>query len=140
MAGGRHGGIAAACRFLTEHGGAVEADLARFYGEHLGDFPWPLTPRRLGVFLENLPEDSAVRLAVTPEANRGWDRTHGALFDLIDEIRADGWLTRRSLGVKAEAFPERYQRPWEVAQEPAVDTAGVARVLAHHGIPARSVT
>lgn len=49
---------------LQNHGGALEADLHRFYGMDLADL-WrgTLGARKISVLLEHLPEESAVRRA-----------------------------------------------------------------------------
>jgi hypothetical protein len=95
MAGGDAGGIAGAADLLGEHGGAIEADLQRFYRVHVGDFPWPLTARRLKVLLAHLPADAALwesmRAAATEAARPDPDLVLKQLADrgitIPDELR-----------------------------------------------------
>lgn len=68
MAGVDAGGIVGVATLLAEHGGAIEADLQRFYGLHLGDFPSPLTARRLDVLLKHLPPEAALWMSMQESA------------------------------------------------------------------------
>lgn len=55
------GGIAGLVAFLREHGGAVEADLLRFYRADIRDLgSRRLSWRRLAVLIGNLPADSSL--------------------------------------------------------------------------------
>lgn len=134
------GGIVAAIHFLSEHGGAVEADLQRFYGTHIGDFPWPLTVRRLRVLVDHLPEESATRRALLPDGARSWSTTHELLACVVDATREQHRLTRMALGVKREPEPFRLPRPGEAAaQAKAREKArpNVDRLLRANGIEPR---
>jgi hypothetical protein len=59
------GKLAGLCRLLNEHGGAIEADLLRFYQIDLLDFyRGTLSARRLGVLVRQLPAESATVRAI----------------------------------------------------------------------------
>jgi hypothetical protein len=111
VAGGDAGGIARAAALLAEHGGAIEADLARYYGLHLGDFPWPLTARRLGVLVEHLPDDSAFRRSVVDEKDRPWTFEAMLLATVVDELRFAQYQAARIAGAKKATPPEPIPRP-----------------------------
>lgn len=72
-----------------------------------------------------------------PAAERGWFVDHELQAAAIDEIKIQGWLTRRSMGAKSEAFPEMFSRPRDIAIATPVDADALARVLTHHGISPR---
>lgn len=91
------GGIRGLHRLLTEHGEALEADLAQYYGIDLRDlFRGSLTWRRLGVLIRGLPVDS--RLTGTlprsepvddaAETVARWSHIEYLLADLYDLLVA----------------------------------------------------
>jgi hypothetical protein len=55
----RHGKLLGLLRSLREHGEAIEADLARFYGERLSELGGALSWRRASALVRSLPPDSA---------------------------------------------------------------------------------
>ncbi len=107
------GGILGLARLLREHGEAIEADLARFYGVDLRDL-WRgrLTWRRLLALIRGLPADSALaRAQAGPDA--AWGLTEHLLARLVDEIAWLTWLTaNRDLKPgKRSRMPEPVPRP-----------------------------
>jgi hypothetical protein len=138
VAGGDAGGIASAVRLLEKYGGAIEADLQRYYGLHIGDFPWPLTARRLRVLVENLPSGSQFHLALTPEDERAWSIDTYMFANVIDELRINRWQAALIAGAKGVKPPQPFPRP--SADRAAVrDPRHVARVLNHHGKKPRRI-
>lgn len=135
MDGGDAGGIARAAALLAEHGGAVEADLQRFYGIHVGDFPFPLTARRLLVLLEELPEDAALWRSLSPDAAH-WHLDRQLLASVVDELRGVQYYIAAAAGAKGLKPPARVPRPG-VGEKRAVSppTAAAVRArLAERGI------
>lgn len=130
------GGIAGAAALLSEHGGAIEADLQRYYGLHLGDFPWPLTARRLTVLLQSLPEDSAFNLGLLPEDARTWSLDRSLLASVVDELRISTWQRAVINGAKGMAFPTPIPRPGTSGKprRSPVDQAKIRAALADRGI------
>lgn len=135
MAGGDAGGIAGAARLLEEHGGAIEADLQRYYGLHVGDFPWPLTARRLLTLTEYLPDDSALQQALTPEDRQLWTFDRQLAATIIDELRNVSYVQAAVAGAKVKP-PKPIPRPGVTAEKPKrpVDRAATAEALAKRGI------
>jgi hypothetical protein len=131
------GGIARAADLLAEHGGAIEADLQRYYGVHVGDFPTRLTARRLFTLLEHLPDDCALRRAGLDPADRHWTFEADLLATVIDEIRAQQYLSMRIAGQADVKPPKQIPRPGigraTRATAEAKDRA-IARVLSNHRI------
>lgn len=137
MAGGEAGGIASAAALLREHGGAVEADLQRYYGLHVGDFPWPLTARRLIVLLKHLPADSATQEALADDLTRGWTEERQLLATVVDELRLLQYQRALIAGAKNVRPPDPIPRPGvrvKTTRAKARDRKAVDRVMARRGI------
>ncbi|MFI9076065.1 hypothetical protein ACIGW8_06105 [Streptomyces sioyaensis] len=118
------GGSSALGQLIADgHGGALRADLQRFYGLDLADV-WrgTLTPRRAWQLTEHLPPDSALAalLAGGPE-HRGWTVQAHLLAQLLNAVRyADANNVRVSGGrLKREPVPvnvpqvkaDKHERP-----------------------------
>lgn len=102
------GGIAALRRLLREYGGAVEADLQRYYGLPLSALGSPaLTYRRLRVLLAHLPADSATTRALHP-GHAGWDLHAHLLAHLADLAAGANW---QRAGDRRAPRPRPYPRP-----------------------------
>jgi hypothetical protein len=137
MAGGDAGGIARAAALLAEHGGAVEADLQRYYGLHIGDFPWPLTARRLLTLIDHLPDDAALRRDVLPEADRPWTFEAMLLATVVDELRFTQYQAAKIAGAKRATPPEPITRPGVTPRSTHVRPASreaASAALARRGI------
>lgn len=96
MAGDVAGGIAGVVALLTEHGDAIEADLARVYGVHVGDFPTRLTARRLRVLVTNLGPDACYWQSV-----RRVER---------ERARPDPEVVTRALAAQGITIPDELRR------------------------------
>ena len=89
---GRAGpGIAGLIAFLRDHGGAVEADLQRYYGRDLADLTTGrLSWRKLSVYLAGLPPESATAREVGgPDLE--WGLTEHLLAFIGDGIQVGNW-------------------------------------------------
>jgi hypothetical protein len=128
VAGGDAGGIASAARLLAEHGGAIEADLQRYYGLHVGDFPWPLTARRLRVLVKHLPEGCQVHLGLLDPAERSWSTDTHMLANVIDELRLNRYVTALAGVAKNFPAPAMFPRPGSAAEKPK-DPERTARAI-----------
>lgn len=138
MARSDAGGIARAAALLVEYGGAIEADLQRFYGIHVGDFPWPLTARRLHVLLEHLPNDAAFHGQLIDADDRPWTFEASLLATIIDELRFSQYHAARLAGVKSAKVPDPIPRPGtRPAPKPARPVSPEARAAA---LEARGIT
>lgn len=87
------GGIAGLCRLLSEHGEAIEADLARYYGADIRDLFRPgsgLTWRRLRALVTNLPAESALGRALGGE-DSVWTLETQLLAALHDRLAEANW-------------------------------------------------
>lgn len=93
---------------LAEHGGAVEADLQRFYAV---DLRWlvdqRLTYRRLVVLLAHLPREAALVQALSGEAAR-WSVTDYLLAHAVDTLNVANWQRAQRKGLKR---PDPVPRP-----------------------------
>lgn len=132
----RAGGIAGLHRFLTEHGEAVEWDIARYWpGRSLlelyrGEMSW----RELRVFLRFLPPDSATARAVrgsTPE-EEAWTLDRHLLASAVDAIRENTFAT-----IKLGGDPKKTGRlrPPDPIPRPGVESkkSNVIRFGGKHG-------
>jgi hypothetical protein len=105
-AGFAAGGSVSLAELIDEHGGAIEADLQRFYGADLLDvYRGRLHPRKVLRWLAWLPDDGAFAASVRggrPWLGWGQDRT----------IAVDSWdlaVTAAMAGSKKK--PPTYPRP-----------------------------
>jgi hypothetical protein len=89
--GPQAGGIGGLVAFLRDHGCAVEADLKRFYDVRLSDLTvGRLTWRRLSVYLEGLPKDSATAREIGgPDLE--WGLAEHLLAYIGDGIQIANW-------------------------------------------------
>ncbi len=109
----RRGGSLGLYRLLLEHGEAIEADLARYYGIELGAvLRGTLTWRRLGVLVRQLPRDSALARALDPE-EAAWSLGDHLLATVAELVSQGNWLLANQ-GVeksKQSPQPKRIARP-----------------------------
>lgn len=97
---------------MSEHGEAIEADLHRFHGFDL----WPdlgcgrLSWRRLRVFVENLPPDSATVRAELGDRSR-WAVGEQLLNEVVHLLELQLWqhADPKSRG----PVPELRRTPWD---------------------------
>jgi hypothetical protein len=104
---------------INEHGGAVAADLLRFYGMDIhGLTDGSLSPKYVLALLENLPADSALVTAMRGGADfHGWDRHSYLLADVFDAVQ---YLTHTFVSANAKKTPkspEPYPRPGEAEKQ-----------------------
>jgi hypothetical protein len=131
------GGIARVAALLAEHGGAVEADLLRYYQVHVGDFPWPLTARQVLVLVSQLPDDSALMRAVHGEEQAQWSLDRHLLARIEEGIRGVQYQIAVISGAKNPIPPEPIPRPGvrrSRPPRPEVDRALVKERLAARGV------
>lgn len=107
---------------LTVHGRAVEADLLRFYGVHVGDLGTPtLSWRKLGVLVAGFPKDSALSRSVADDAEyqgeptqdelaRMWRLEHHLLASIFDSVSALIWQNGGGKG-KPVVYPRPKAKP-----------------------------
>lgn len=101
------GGRASLLRLLSDHGEAVEADLARFYHLRLADLTCGLlTWRRLGVLVRHLPTDGALARALHGEAVR-WSTADHLMATTVDLLASANWQRGGGKGKR----PRRLPRP-----------------------------
>ena len=103
------GGIVGLCRLLSEHGEAIEADLARYYSTDIRDLFRPgsgLTWRRLRALVLGLPEESALGRAIAGE-DSVWTLETQLLAALHDRLSEGNWQ-RGNAGSKT---PSRRPKP-----------------------------
>lgn len=103
------GGIFGLRELLAEHGEAVEADLARFYGERLSNLGRSLSWRRLGVLLRQLPADAALWRSMHGDAAT-WQATDHLLAALIDRVGLLLWQGGGGKGSKPKPVPRPGER------------------------------
>lgn len=105
---------------IFHHGGALEADLQRFYRVDLRDlFRGGLTFRRLEVLIAHLPADAAtvailaphVDTSVEPEHERLWTTTQHLLATVVDQLSWLGWMQAAANSKQAPPKPEPMKRP-----------------------------
>jgi hypothetical protein len=102
---------------IEENGGAITADLLRFYGVDIRDlFKGTLSPRYCLALVENLPIESATYSSHIAEGDRsamGWDRNTYVMADLIDAINIlhTTLVRANSNNPKKVKDPEPYERP-----------------------------
>jgi hypothetical protein len=104
-----HGKLIGLLRLLKEHGGAIEADFARFYPGHdmLDLFRGRLTWRRFANLVRWLPPESAlVRSRLGPDAS--WGLAEQLLAIVIDQLSTANW--QRGHGKEHER-PHPFPRP-----------------------------
>ena len=105
LPGDRRGGIAGLGELLARHGAPVEADLARYYGVHLGDLGTAdLSWRRLRVLLAHLPPDSATAQAIHGPA-AAWSPTEHLLASVVDRLGLLLWANGGGKGAKPDPVP-----------------------------------
>ena len=128
------GGISGLRRLLTEHGEAVEWDIARYWpGRSLlelyrGEMSW----RELRVFLRYLPADSATARAVrgsTPDED-AWTLDRHLLASAVDAIRENTFAT-----IKLGADPKKTGRlrPPDPIPRPGVEQRKQSNVIRFGG-------
>lgn len=132
------GGIAGLRRFLTEHGEAIEWDLARYWpGRSLlelyrGEMSW----RELSVFLRYLPPESATARAArgsTAEED-AWTLDRQLLASAVEAIRENTFAM-----VKLHGDPKKTQRlkPPDPIERPGITVrkqkSNVIRFGGRHG-------
>lgn len=130
----RAGGIAGLHRFLTEHGEAVEFDIARYWpGRSIKEL-WrgEMTWRELRVFLRHLPAESATARAVrgaTPEQET-WTLDRQLLASLVDAQRENTFAM-----VKLHGDPKKTKRlkPPEPIPRPGVEPSRKSNVIRFGG-------
>lgn len=102
---------------LEEHWNAVEADLQRFYGIHLGEAmygPNPITARRLWALVSELPHRSATGRASNPDGF-GWETEHELLAGLIEVV--DGGF-RNLFVATLSPHMKKPPQPWKAVTVP----------------------
>lgn len=108
--GGDRGGIGGLLDLLTENGGAVRADLLRYYGLRFDprdpDLPWD----ELRDLVSHLPRESATVRAQVGEQAR-WGETEHLLAVVIDVLQAQAWQFASAHSKKKPKRPKPYPRP-----------------------------
>lgn len=100
------GGIRGLVGLLTEHGGAIEADLQQFYGVTLSDLTvGRLTWRRLGVLVRQLPTESRVLAIMSRGTSAEWPVSDHLLALILDALHGANW--QRGGGKSARPRPVR---------------------------------
>ncbi|WP_172384864.1 hypothetical protein [Streptomyces sp. MNP-20] len=125
MAGRDPGGGSAGLGELIDagHGGALRADLQRYYGLDLADV-WrgTLTPRRVWTLSEHLPEDSALAASFAGGSeHRAWTLQTHVLVQLLNAVRVQDVNNIRVSGGKA--------RDPQLVTPPAAQTGAPKRRL-----------
>lgn len=109
--GARAGGRAGLAALLTEHGGAIEADLQHFYGVELADrYRGRLTDRRLLTLVRQLPTTSALVRAVEPEL-AAWGLAEELAAAQIDAVNTLTWVELNRNRKHPTPRPKRIRRP-----------------------------
>lgn len=94
---------------MSEHGEALEADLARYYGTRLSDlFSGRLSWRRLDVLVRHLPADSATAHALYGAAVE-WSPTEHLLASVVDALNVMIWQNSPK-GARPRPIPRPGQR------------------------------
>lgn len=128
------GGISGLRRFLTEHGEAVEWDMARYWpGRSLlelyrGDMSW----RELRVFLRYLPPDSATAAAVrglTAEEEH-WTMERQLMASMVD---SQNFLAALTLYVNADPKRRGKFKPPDPIDRPGVQKRQKSNVIRFGG-------
>lgn len=102
------GGITGLHRLLTEHGEALEADLAEHYGKRLRDLiTGAMTWRELACYVKGLPQESRVAREMHGEV-ASWSTTDRILADVFDVLAVANWQRG---GNKNAPRPQAYPRP-----------------------------
>lgn len=110
------GEIAGLDLLLRQHGGAVEADLLRFYGLRLGElFRGNLSPRLLINLIEQLPPDSALAAAQHGEIAT-WDVATGILALIADNTAIANWQRASARSKTKLPPPTPVPRPGKAAK------------------------
>lgn len=114
MPGRRPKSITTVRRVIADHAGALEADLARYYGVDLADLyrdGSTLTYRRVHTLLERLPAESELVLELYGERARWDDRTELAAL-AVDLLNRLTWQHARLhfRGVDSKP-PDQIERP-----------------------------
>lgn len=128
------GGIRGLVRFLSEHGEAVEWDIARYWpGRSLlelyrGEMSW----RELRVFIKHAPWDSATARSVrgsTPEEDY-WTPDRQLAASIVDALRENTYVQ-----IKLHGDPKktRRMRPPEPIERPGVAKRQNTRVIRFGG-------
>lgn len=108
--GGDGGGILGLLDLLTESGGAVRADLLRFYGLRFDprnpDLPWD----ELRDLVSFLPRESATVRVVEGERAR-WGEVEHLLAVVIDVLNGQAWQFAAANSKKKPKRPKPYPRP-----------------------------
>lgn len=120
----RHGGIRGLVALLDEHYGAVEADLARYYGpaDQLGGiFTGALTYRRLWALIQGLPIESAAKTALRdatpleealpPSGHGPWSREMYLIAEIYDAVSWSSWQWAQAHSEQPIPKPEPMPRP-----------------------------
>lgn len=103
--GASAGGIGGLIAFLRDHGGAVEADIRRFYHRDLSDLTnRRMTWRQLSVYLAGLPRDSATAREVGgPDLE--WGLPEHLLAFIGDGIQIGNWQRAGGRGKRPQPTP-----------------------------------
>ncbi len=103
--GAEAGGIGGLVALLTQHGGAIEADLQRFYKIRLSHLTsGRLTWRRLRVLLEHLPRGSALA-RVQHGADAEWGLSEHLMAGAVDALHAGNWQRSGGKGRQPKPLP-----------------------------------
>ena len=125
MAGGDSGGGSSGLGQLIDdgHGGALRADLQRYYGLDLADL-WrgTLSPRRVWTLAEYLPEGSALLAALAGgQEYRPWTLEAQLTAALVNAVRVADANNVRANGGKVRQNPKPIEPPAPAKQKKRLD-------------------
>ena len=116
------GGIAGLHRLITEHGEAIEADLARYYHRDLAEvFTGDLTWRQLAVLVAHLPAGSALAHALAAGDAPWLDPAATLLAAAVEELRTANWQRGGGKGPRPTPIRPSDRTPRRVARYGGTD-------------------